>query len=628
MKKVIIAAAVVLVLVVAIGWVVLGRGRNGTDPTQEKKIEVVESGDFQMRISATGNLEPLIDVEIKSNVEGEIVRLHVKNGDRVEKDQVLLELDPELYEEGKKQAEADVAAAQAQVRQAELNIELKNERLDSQLTQSEADLKIAEANFETTKATTVTQTSQAATDVLTTKNSLAQDRIALDQANIALAQAKITLSENEASLRSAKVSIDNAESELDRNTKLFEKGLVSQKALEDAQAQHANAEVQHENATTRVESQKQAINSQERTIQTRETAVVTREAILAQEERNLQNLKNMRQEAEEEAQLRVENSRTRLQELVETFDNEKLLTQQSRVSAQANKLRRESSLKNEAERLDWTTIRAPMTGIVTLLELEEGEIVTSGRSAFSQSPPIMTIVDPSKMVVKTFINEVDMERLRLDQRAEIKVDAYQTNTYDGKVYEISPSGAEQDNIISFEVMVEVNGSPEELRPGMSADVDIITYEEKGVLLLPIDALINEPSATVTAQVDNTKPYKVNQPIEVQTVSEKIFRGTVANVGSNDVTISLDSSQRGIRPGPTTLSLLVKGKKQADGIRATINMSKGKAVMLDDGSSKGKRAEVGTGMQNETHVIVKSGLKASDRVILQQRKPPQAGGFGR
>ena len=628
MKKVIIAAAVVLVLVVAIGWVVLGRGKNGADPTQDRKIEVVERGDFQMRISATGNLEPLIDVEIKSNVEGEIINLHVKNGDRVEKDAVLLELDPELYQEGKKQAEADVAAAKAQVRQAELNIELKNERLDSELTQAEADLKIVEANFETTKATTITQVSQAETDVLTTKNSLAQDRIALDQADIALEQAKITLSENEASLRSAKVSLDNAKSELDRNTELFEKGLVSKKALEDAQAQHANAEVQHENAITRVESQKQAINSQERTIQTRETAVVTREAILAQEERNLQNLKNMRQEAEEEAQLRVENSRTRLQELIETFDNEKLLTQQSRVSAEANKLRRESSLKNEAERLDWTTIRAPMAGIVTLLELEEGEIVTSGRSAFSQSPPIMTIVDPSKMVVKTFINEVDMERLRLDQRAEIKVDAYQTKTYEGTVYEISPSGAEQDNIISFEVMVEVNGSPEELRPGMSADVDIITYEEKEVLLIPIDALVNEPSATVIAQVDDTKPYKANQPIEVQTISEKIFRGTVINVGSNDVTISLDSSQRGIRPGSTTLSLLVKGKKQADGVRATINMSKGKSVMIDDGSSKGERTEVETGMQNETQVIVKSGLKAGDRVVLQQRKPPQNGGFGR
>lgn len=625
MKKVITSAAVILVLVVAIGWVVLGRSKNGANPALEKKIEVVERGDFQMRISATGNLEPLIDVEIKSNVEGEIIKLHVTNGDQVEKDQILLELDPELYQEEKKQAEADVAAAEAQVKQAELNIELKNERLDSQLMQANADLKIAQANLETIQATTITQVNQAETDIQTTQNSLDQDKIALEQARIAREQANITLSEQETLLKSDQVSLDNSKSELERNTELFEKGLVSKKALEDAQAQHANAEAQHENAQKRVESQKQTIDSQERTIKTRQTSIVTREAILANEQRNLENLKRLRAKAEEEAQLRVDNAKTQLQELVLTFDNEKLLTEQSKVSAEANRLRRQSTLKNQSERLDWTTIKAPMAGIVTLLELEEGEIVTSGRSAFSQSPPIMTIVDPSKMVVKTFINEVDMERLRLGQRAEIKVDAYRTKTYQGEVYEISPSGQEQDNIISFEVMVEVIGSPAELRPGMSADVDIITYEEKDVLMLPIDALINEASATLTAQVGDTKPYKVNQPIEVQTISEKIFRGTVTNVVSNEVTISLDSSQRGILPGPTTLSFLVKGEKKADGVRATIKISKGKSVMIDDsGSAKGKRTEVEAGMQNETHAIVKSGLKEGDRVILQQRKPPQQG----
>ena len=626
MKKVIIAAAVVLVLVVAIGWAFLGRGGNGQDPTQEQRIEVVERGDFQMRISATGNLEPLIDVEIKSNVEGEIINLYVKNGDPVEKDQVLLELDPELYEEEKKQAEADVAAAEAQVTQAQLNIKLKDERLDSQLTQANADLKIAEANLETTKASTITQVSQAEANIQTTKNSLEQDRIALAQAKIARAQATITLSENEASLRSAKVSLDNAKSELDRNTELYDKKLISKKALEDSQAQHTNAEVQHENAITRVDSQKEAIASQEKTVEIREKAINSRETNLATEQKNLEHLKNMRQKAEEEGELRVNNSRTRYQELIETFDNEKLLTKQSEVSAKANRLRRQSTLKNQKERLDWTVIKAPMAGIVTLLELEVGEIVTSGRSAFSQSPPIMTIVDPSKMVVKTFINEVDMERLDEEQKADIKVDAYQNKKYEGRVYEISPSGQEQDNIISFEVMIEVLGSPEELKPGMSTDVDIITYEEKDVLLLPIDALINEASATVTAQVDDTKPYKVKQPIEVQTISAKIFRGTVSNVGANDVTISLDGSQRGIRPGPTTLSLLVKGKKKADGVRATITMSKGKSVMLDDGGN-GTRTGIEVGMQNETHVIVKSGLKAGDRVVLQQRKP-QGGGWGR
>ncbi len=627
MKKVIISVAVLLVLVVAIGWAVLGRGRNGADPAMEKKIEVVERGDFQMRISATGNLEPLLDVEVKAQVEGEVVKLHIDDGDYVEEGQVLVELDPELYQEELKQARADVSAAEAQRTQAELNIELRKERLESELTQADAAVKMAQANLETSQATTITQISQAETDIQTTLNALAQDEIELEQAKIAYEQAELALAEQESSLQSAKVNLKATVSELERNKSLYEKNLVSKKALEDAESQHANAVTQRENAMKRVESQQKTVLSRKRTISARESAISTRKATLEQQRINLENLKKMREKAEEEDRLQLANAETRLQELSLTIDNEKLLTQQSKVSADANLLRRQSSLKNQNERLEWTTIKAPMSGTVTLLAIEEGEIVTSGRSAFSQSPPLMTIADLSRMVVKTYINEVDMERLRLEQRAEIKVDAYREKKYEGRVYEISPSGQEQDNIISFEVMIEVVGSPSELRPGMSADVDIITYEEKNVLLLPLDALIKQPSATLTAQVDDTSPYKAGQPIDVQTITEKIFRGTVANVGSGSVTISLDSSQRGIRPGPTTLSLLVKGKKKADGVRADIKMSKGKSVMLDSDGGPGTSTPVDVGMQNETHVIVKSGLSAGDRVVLQQRKPQQ-GGWGK
>ena len=171
-----------------------------------------------------------------------------------------------------------------------------------------------------------------------------------------------------------------------------------------------------------------------------------------------------------------------------------------------------------------------MAGAVTLLEIEEGEIVTSGRSSFSQSPPLMTIADLSKMVVKTYINEVDMERLRLDQEAEIKVDAYAKKKYKGRVAEISPSGEERDNIITFEVMVEVVGSPQELMPGMSADVDIITYKEKNVLLLPIDAIEDKTSVTITAEVNDVSPFKEKQPIEIMTPTEKTFKGHVRSIG--------------------------------------------------------------------------------------------------
>ena len=240
----------------------------------------------------------------------------------------------------------------------------------------------------------------------------------------------------------------------------------------------------------------------------------------------------------------------------------------------------------------------------------------------------MTIADLSKMVVKTFINEVDMERLKEGQTANIKVDAFQTHRFTGNVYEISPSGQQQDNIISFEVMIEVNDTSGNIRPGMSADVDIITYEEKNVLLIPIDAVISKNSATVVAQVGNTSPFKVGKKVDMQTLSEKIFYGTVQSVGNGSVTLELDPKQRGIMPGPATVSLLINGNKKADGVSAQINVSKGKFVMLDKGDGgPGIETPIETGMQNETEVIIKSGISDGDRVVLQRRQRSQ-NGWGR
>ena len=637
MKKV-IGLFTILILAatfVSCGWI---RGRGKNDAAAEKRVEVVRAGDFQKLISATGNLEALIDVEVKANVAGEIISLYVDDGDYVEKDQILLEIDPEQYVEEKRQAEADVNAAKAQLMQAELNIMLKTEELESARQQAADNVKIAQSNLRTTLASSQTQITSAETDIQTTQNQLAQDTIALEQAKIEFNQAEIRRAELETELESVKVERDNAESERNRNKELFEKKLVSKKSLEEAESRYVNAESQYKTALKRLESQQQTVNSQQKTIKTRETAIANRELTKQYQEMNLKELREMRNAEEEERNLQLQIAQTRLKEILDTLETETVVTEQGAVSAQANLLRRQSSLKNQEEQLEWTTIRAPMAGTVTLLEIEEGEIVTSGRSAFSQSPPLMTIADLSKMVVKTYINEVDMERLRLNQKAVIKVDAYKDNPYEGRVAEISPSGEERDNIITFEVMVEVVGSPPELRPGMSADVDVITYEEKEVLMLPIDAVQDETTAIATANVGaNADAFKTDQAVELKAITGKSFKGKVTSISGNQLTISLDSSQRGLRDGERTFTLLVNGNQKADGVSTNIKITKDKFVMLDtEGGSenknskdqKGKRVSIDTGEQNETDVTIKSGLVEGDRVVLPELKRPEGGPPGR
>jgi len=326
----------------------------------------------------------------------------------------------------------------------------------------------------------------------------------------------------------------------------------------------------------------------------------------------------MRKAQEQRSQLQLDIAKTQLNEVGATTKQEQVISDQSKIIAEAGLLRNESSLETEKERLDWTTIRAPISGTITSLELEEGEIVTSGRSAFSQSPPLMTISDLSQMVVKTYINEVDMEKLKMDQLAEIKSDTYKGKIYQGRVMEISPIGVERDNIISFEIMIEVIDSPPELRPGMSTDVDIITYEEKAVLLIPIEAVQSETAITATAQVGaSASRFKSKQSVQLQSITGKTFNGTVMSVQDSQLSISLDSTQRGLRPGYQVFAILAKNQQILDGAATTIKIKRDKYVMIDS-SEQPARTSIKVGMQNEVDAIVLSGLNEKDRVLLQNR----------
>ena len=593
-------------------------GKRGASPQAKQRIGIVKRGDFQERISATGNLEALVEVEVKSNVEGEIVKLLVDEGDYVEAGQILLELDPKRIVEDKRQAEANVDAAKASVKQAELNTELKRSQLATRLTEAENNFKIAKSNLTTTKAESESRLISAETDIQTTKNSLEQDQLSLEQARLALNQAKLTLIDNEASLVSSEVNLANAKSERDRNKDLFEKKFVSKKALEETETRFASATSQHNSSKQRVAAQKQTIESQKKTVKAKESIIGTRNSTLRYQKLNLEKLREMRKAQEQRNQLQLDIAKTQLDQTSMTTEQEQVVSEQSKIIAEAGLLRNESSLETEKERLDWTTIRAPISGTITLLELEEGEIVTSGRSAFSQSPPLMTISNLSQMVVKTYINEVDMEKLKMDQLAEIVSDTYKGRIYQGRVIEISPIGVERDNIISFEIMIEVIDSPPELRPGMSTDVDIITYEEKAVLLVPIEAVQGETTVTATAQVGaSASNFKSKQSVQLMSITGKTFNGTVTSVQGGQLSISLDSIQRGLRPGLQAFAILVKNRQVLDGAATTIKIKRDKYVMIAGGENP-IRTPVTIGMQNEVDAVVLSGLNEKDRVMLQNR----------
>ncbi|MBM3236338.1 HlyD family efflux transporter periplasmic adaptor subunit [Candidatus Poribacteria bacterium] len=591
MKRIVVISSVVIVLMLVGLGIVLATRSNGNDKALQK-IEIVKRGDFVIKVNASGNLESLLSVEVKSNVEGEIEKLYVKEGDFIEKGSILLKIDDEQIREEMKQAEANVSAAEAQLEQAKRSLAVKGKQLESELQQQRDNVAQAQMSYNVAKATTLQQLSQQETDIQNTKESLEQDRIALRQAEIALTQAELSLSDAEQGENAAKVDMDNAESELKRTQELYAKKFVSEKSLEDAQASSANANSRYETAQKRVLSQKETVQSQKETIAIRKGAIQMRDTTLEFEKQNLEMLKQTRAVQEEQAQTQLNIARTRLTQLEENINDEKDISRFSLEGTKANLLRAQSTLNNQKERLGWTTIIAPMSGIIINLQLEEGEIVTSGRSAFSQSPPLMEIVDLSQMVVKTFINEVDMEKLKLGQKTEIRVRAYPDRTYRGEVREISPSGQPRDNIIYFEVLIAVLGSPKELRPGMTTDVDIVVVERPNALLLPIEAVKSERA---TARGGRPGETAVN-PL-------------------NDTTPDTPAARR--RDRQHYVMLAPQGEK--DAAAKSVRKSHQRQGLMD--AVGGVKTFIEVGETNDTEIELLSGLREGDRVLVQNA--PQA-----
>ncbi|MBC8233618.1 HlyD family efflux transporter periplasmic adaptor subunit [bacterium] len=637
MKKiVVIGVAVVIVIFIVLGATrVTGSRKNKKN---EDKIEVVRRGEFIVKIKETGYLEPLLSVEIKSNVEGEIKKLNVKDGDKVEKGQILLKIDDARIVEEKKQTQANLDAATAQLEQAKLNTNLTEQQQDSGLKQSDDAVEVATAAYEAAKATADQRVSQAETDIATTKNYLEQDRIALEQANISLQQARLALAQYQAAEKSAKVNLDNAESDLKRIEELYEKEFVSKKALEDAQAQRANTVSQYESAQKSVESQKQTVESQEANIRTRQKALDTRQTTLDFQERNLETIKQAQVAQLRQSEVQLQTAQTRLKQFQESINDEKQVSQYSESTAKANLLRAESNLKNAEERLQWTKVIAPMAGTVTDLRVEEGEIVISGRSAFSSGPAIMQIADLSKMVLKTNIVEVEIAKVKLGQKVEIEVDAFSDKKYEGEVTEISPSGQQRqgENVITFELTIEVLGSPEELRPGMKAKANIIVINKDDVLQLPIETVLAPETIVAKATVNRSDLSKleVGKEIKIENLAGKQFKGKVGKISPDEerenVEILIEEKEaRGLRAGPTEIAIVLSEEDKPK-VQALIESERKYFVMLDKkedksksegkkdkkSKTKGVKTQIRVGEHNETHYEILSGVKVGDRVFVQ------------
>ena len=174
------------------------------------------------------------------------------------------------------------------------------------------------------------------------------------------------------------------------------------------------------------------------------------------------------------------------------------------AQAKAEVQKSNATLKQLEEQLSYTTIIAPIDGIVLSRNVEMGDAVSSILVMGSAATLVMTIGDTSEVYVKGKVDESDIGKVYLGQPARIRVETFKDKTFTGKVTTISPMGAEKDNVTTFEVRVSINNPGGELKAEMTANAEIILDEHKNVLMIPEGSIMYDKDKKASTEVPDPK----------------------------------------------------------------------------------------------------------------------------
>lgn len=356
---------VVLVLGVAAARLVKG---TQIDPN---KLAKAQRGDVARSVVATGKIQPITKVEVKSKASGIVERLYVDINNKVRKGQQLAQLDQQEIVAQVEAQRAQLAAAQANVATYEANIE--------------------------------------------------QDKV-----------------------NAAAPDLPMYKATLDRSQQMQKEGIVSRQALDDSNKDYLAA-------LTRRDSAK--------------------------------------------AQIGVDNAKLK----------------QARAQVQQS----QASLKQLEEQLSYTTIIAPMDGVILSRDVEIGDAVSSILVLGSTATLVMTEGDINQVYVQGKVDEADIAHVYMGQTARIKVESFRDRVFNGKVTKIAPLGVEKDNVTTFEVRVSIDNPGGELKANMTANAEIMLDEHKGVLTVPENAVNYDAQKNAFVQVPDKNQKEGTRKVAVK-----------------------------------------------------------------------------------------------------------------
>ena len=175
---------------------------------------------------------------------------------------------------------------------------------------------------------------------------------------------------------------------------------------------------------------------------------------------------------------------------MDTSETAYLTAHASTVAAKSLVDQSAAALSVAETNLFYTKIVSPVDGVVISRNVDIGQTV----AASFQTPTLFVIAaDLTKMQIDTTVDEADISVVKAGQEAEFTIDAYPEETFRGVVAQVRNAAVTVQNVVTYDVVVTVDNRDLKLKPGMTADVSIITSVVKDVLRIPDAALRFKPA---------------------------------------------------------------------------------------------------------------------------------------
>jgi len=394
--------------------------------------------DISINELITGTLTPIQDVNIPAQTGGVADQINVEIGDKVDQGTDLIKIDDEGLLIQKRQAQASLDSARANYN------EMKNGATAEELARVRASYEDAKAGLESAETN------------LKLMEEIYNNRRTLEQQ---LVNAEQQLENAKQNLNQAEINYNQAKKDYERSKNLYADQVISEREFDNSESSFENAEISLEQAKTSL-------------------AVAEKNYQLAKETYN--NPTELKQQLEN-ARSQVNSARTNLKVAEANLEEAERGPRAERLQAGLASVKQaEASLAQIEDQISKTSIIAPFTGLVNLVNIDEGEMVASGQT-------VINLIKTDQLYAEIDVTAATASAIKKGDRVEVKAETMQ-HYIEGEVSNISPAADSSSR--TFLVKIKIPNENQKLRAGMFADVKITKGESGSAVVVPIESIVN------------------------------------------------------------------------------------------------------------------------------------------